>query len=299
MAIEPLKQTVLILSGLPASGKSVYAQSWVAEDPKKRVEINYDDLRLQMFGPGHRWNRADEDKMKAHALTLFKIALVDGKDVIISNTSLTRRARQRWIDTAKEFGVEAELLEINPGIGVCIARDSLREEGKRVGEAVISRMALFTGFYDWKTILGGRMAVIFDVDGTLADTSKRVHYVQGEKKDWHSFFAECHLDEPIQPIVNLAKDFAALDYEIIIVSGRPTDECGIKTEDWLIKHGVPYDHLFMRNGGDFREDTIIKQEILDLLPKESIAYVVDDRDSVVAMWRKNGLTCLQAAPGNF
>lgn len=329
--ISPILQKVLLLSGLPASGKSGYAETWVAEDPRKRVEINYDSLRLQMFGPGHRFNRADEDKMKAQALTLFEIALSDKKDVIVSNTSLTRGARQRWIDAAKKHSVEVELMEINPGIDVCIERDRTRTDGKRVGEAVISRMALFTGFYDWKVILGGRMAVVFDVDGTLADTSHRAHFVNGSigkcrkcgewfkceaelstctnkgcdgrilsrEKDWRSFFRDCHLDPPIEPIVNLAKDFKALNYEIIVVSGRPDDECGIKTEDWLRQHEVPYDHLFMRKGGDFREDTIIKKEILELLPKKDIAFVVDDRDSVVAMWRNEGLTCLQAAKGDF
>lgn len=35
------------------------------------------------------------------------------------------------------------------------------------------------------------------------------------------------------------------------------------------------------------------------LPRERIAMVFDDRDKVVAMWRRQGLTCLQVAPGDF
>ena len=33
--------------------------------------------------------------------------------------------------------------------------------------------------------------------------------------------------------------------------------------------------------------------------RTSVAAVLDDRDSVVAMWRAMGLTCLQVAPGAF
>ena len=48
----------------------------------------------------------------------------------------------------------------------------------------------------------------------------------------------------------------------------------------------------------------LKQHWLDdLFPIDSkrldIVCVFDDRDKVVDMWRKNGLTCMQVAPGNF
>ena len=55
----------------------------------------------------------------------------------------------------------------------------------------------------------------------------------------------------------------------------------------------------MRNSGDRRPDVEVKQEILDYLPKDRIRCVLDDRDQVVDMWRKNGLTCLQVAEGTF
>jgi len=35
------------------------------------------------------------------------------------------------------------------------------------------------------------MIYIFDIDGTLADVSHRLHYITGETKDWDAFFAAC------------------------------------------------------------------------------------------------------------
>jgi hypothetical protein len=32
---------------------------------------------------------------------------------------------------------------------------------------------------------------------------------------------------------------------------------------------------------------------------EGIAFVVEDRDKVVAMWRELGLTCFQCQPGTY
>jgi hypothetical protein len=92
----------------------------------------------------------------------------------------------------------------------------------------------------------------------------------------------------------------ASGYKVILVSGRSIGHgCGLKTEDWLLEHHVPYDWLFMRADGDHRPDHQIKEEILQHLPIGSIRYVLDDRDQVVAMWRKHGLRCLQVAPGGF
>jgi hypothetical protein len=86
---------------------------------------------------------------------------------------------------------------------------------------------------------------------------------------------------------------------VIVISGRPKDMTGKGTEEWLKQMPWPVRHLFLREGGDSRHDYIIKEEILELLPKERIKYVFEDRDQVVAMWRKHGLTTLQVADGSF
>ncbi len=51
----------------------------------------------------------------------------------------------------------------------------------------------------------------------------------------------------------------------------------------------------MRREGDYRQDFVVKSEILDRILAEDneIAFIVDDRPSVVSMWRERGLTCLQ------
>lgn len=324
MKILDRKPEVLILTGLPASGKSTAAREWVAEDPDSRRRLNWDDLRLEMFGPTWKWNRADEAKMKEASFELAHAYLASGLSVVIDNTNLTQAARAKWETLAKAYGITPEVHEISTPIETCIARDRQRGAA-RVGRAVIERMALFYGFIDWSQVPG--RFVIVDVDGTLANLSHRrghvvpiFHHKEGclvpdpkhgrcegcgakGEKDWAAFFAKAPADTPIKPIFDLVRTLSR-EYTILVVSGRGTD-IGIQTEDWLDQHwpnvgSLPrYRHLFMRQGGDYRPDFQVKGEIADLLPLDRVAYVIDDRDQVVQMWRDRGLTCLQVAKGDF
>jgi hypothetical protein len=58
----------------------------------------------------------------------------------------------------------------------------------------------------------------------------------------------------------------------------------------------------MRQERDYRQDYLIKEQILDfeiLTRYTQVLAVFDDRSTVVNMWRKRGLTTLQVAPGEF
>ena len=197
------KPSILIMCGLPASGKTTRAKEWVAEDPDHRVRINYDDLRIELYGKDWKFNRVEEEAMKEVALDRAAKALDEGKSIVIDNTNLTPWVRQKWITFAASYGIVAEVWEAPTDIWECIERDSKREGKARVGRAVIERMALFNGFIDWndKEIYNPDCRfVIFDIDGTLADTSHRAHYMQQKPKNWKSFFDECHLDPVKEPI---------------------------------------------------------------------------------------------------
>jgi hypothetical protein len=60
-----------------------------------------------------------------------------------------------------------------------------------------------------------------------------------------------------------------------------------------------YHELLLRRDDDMRQDAAVKREILQQLDKSKILFVVEDRSRVVEMWRSEGLTCLQCAPGEF
>lgn len=143
--------------------------------------------------------------------------------------------------------------------------------------------------------------VLFDIDGTLALIDHRRPLLDGEKPDWRTFNSKMGDDTPNRPVVELYKAlWDSQKYQLILISGRGEEYRKI-TETWLIWNSIPFEELLMRPMNDFRPDTDIKKEILDQLRSEGkeIAFVVDDRNSVVDMWRRNGITCLQCAEGDF
>lgn len=158
-----------------------------------------------------------------------------------------------------------------------------------------------------------KKAIIFDTDGTLSNNQHRQHYLTGDKKDWDGFYSEIDKDTPNEAVVDIAwlvffgikmlnLTGNPFSHEIVFCTGRP-EKYRKATENWLASYLFPdleY-KLFMRKDGDHRPDYIVKEEMISELKENGLyPYVVfDDRKQVVDMWRRNGITCLQCAEGDF
>ena len=140
--------------------------------------------------------------------------------------------------------------------------------------------------------------VIFDIDGTLADVSERIHHVSKKPKNWNAFFAGMAQDKAIHSMVRLCNLLYDSGIQIMLCSGR-SEEHRQQTVEWLAQQGVNYHDLLLRKEKDRRSDTEVKRELLAALDKSKILFVVEDRSRVVEMWRSEGLVCLQCAPGEF
>ena len=150
--------------------------------------------------------------------------------------------------------------------------------------------------------------VIFDLDGTLADITKRreMSTKDNGKIDWDVFFEPNNIwfvlpNEPVITMAQLLSD----KHRIVIFSGR-SKATKDETKRWLKKFDVPFDVIKMRptsNEWKFMPDDELKQHWLDLLfkdeKKQDILCVFDDRQKVVDMWRRNGITCFQVDDGKF
>ena len=150
-----------------------------------------------------------------------------------------------------------------------------------------------------------KKTVIFDLDGTLALIDKRrALATKSGKMDWDVFFDRDNikLDVPNTPVIKMAQMLDSQGFNIVIFSGR-SKATYRTTRQWLIQNDVPFDDLHMRSthkDEHFMKDSDLKQLWLDaLIDKDDVFAVFDDRQQVVDMWRKNGLTTFQVADGNF
>ncbi len=140
--------------------------------------------------------------------------------------------------------------------------------------------------------------VIVDIDGTICDSSHRMHHIEKDPKDWAAWYAGCIDDQPIEPILRLVKALS-WDSRIVLVTGR-SDTARVQTEAWLEKHWVSHERLLMRREGDHRPDTVVKAEIYRKhFEPGRVWLVLEDRARVVGMWRDLGLTCLQVRDGDY
>lgn len=143
-------------------------------------------------------------------------------------------------------------------------------------------------------------AIIIDLDGTLCDVSHRTHFVKQSPPDWQGFFDACVDDTPNPAVAALYRMARCTSHLIIYVSGRPETHRE-QTLQWLNQYGLSGHVLLMRPSGDYRPDQIVKRELYEahIAGRYDVLFTVDDRNSVVKMWRDLGLTCFQVAEGDF
>ena len=144
--------------------------------------------------------------------------------------------------------------------------------------------------------------IIVDLDGTLTNVEHRLHFIKQEPPDWDAFFLACADDKPNWPVLYtvaaLYDYFATDEVCMVFFSGRGAIARDA-TVTWLAEYQIQYDELRMREEGDFRPDDTLKREWLEEIGVENVLFCIDDRQSVVNMWRDMGLTCFQVAPGDF
>lgn len=146
------------------------------------------------------------------------------------------------------------------------------------------------------------MKIVFDLDGTLADSTERAQrfLIDPPKKDWKGFNEAAFHDKPLWQTVDIFKQMIEAGHIVEIWTGRGA-EVYVETIDWLTKH-TSVQHMVslnvrMRPIGDHLHDDDLKKEWSEQFGKPDLVF--EDRQRVVDMWRSIGVVCYQVAPGDF
>lgn len=136
------------------------------------------------------------------------------------------------------------------------------------------------------------LAVIFDVDGTLADVCGVRHYVTDDpkRKNFEKFHAGASFCPPHRWVVDEAQAFADAGIAVFVVTAR-REKWRYRTSTWLRKWGVPVTALLMRADHDDRKDFEVKTDILSTL-RNAGCYVIhafDDNPNVIALWESENI----------
>ncbi|MEU4204388.1 hypothetical protein AB0B79_02780 [Streptomyces sp. NPDC039022] len=138
-----------------------------------------------------------------------------------------------------------------------------------------------------------RPLAVFDLDGTLADTGHRQHFLERRPRDWKGFFAAAPDDPPLAAGVELARQ-SAEECEVVYLTGRP-ERCRRDTLAWLGQHGLPEGRLYMRPNEDRRPARYTKLELLRRLAAgREVRRVVDDDELVCDACEQAGYPVVRA-----
>ena len=146
-------------------------------------------------------------------------------------------------------------------------------------------------------------AVIFDMDGTLANVSSIRHYLRRYDesksrniKDFNAFHAESVNVPAHSHVVNAAQMAHMLGHAVLIVTAR-RHMWRNHTAWWLAMHDVPSDMLMMRNDNDNRQDYEVKRDMLATIRKAyNVIHAWDDNPSIVRLWNEHDIP-VSVVPG--
>lgn len=134
--IKMNKPTLTIMCGIARSGKS----TWINDNRKDSVVISPDKVRSEIFG--HQFFTNAEDFIWGITKAMARIILEQGKDVLIDATHITFGSRSTWVKIAEQYNANFEIVWIKTSMAECILRNERSEEGKKLPDGVIEKMAI-------------------------------------------------------------------------------------------------------------------------------------------------------------
>ena len=133
-----MNNTLYITVGLPGSGKSTYVKNFIKD---KDIEYLSSDSLRAIYG------KSEEDQtvtplVFGHIKRKVDELLKDGKNVLVDATSVNRKERSDYINTAKKYGAKVVAIVFKMDRQGLIDRNKKRGEqgGRVVPDFVIDKM---------------------------------------------------------------------------------------------------------------------------------------------------------------
>lgn len=286
------KLEMIITVGVSGSGKTTWAKAHVEHSPKQWVVISRDEARRELFPEfaphEYKHTKAREKKVSEYCESVFNLSTGLENNVIIADTNLNPAYRELWKKRGEENGYEVTFQDFP------MTYEEILQRNQHRGTTSVPSTVLLRQWKQWCEYAGRRKyvpdetkrkAILVDIDGTIA--------LKGDRSPFQ--WDRVGEDKPRSFIIDLLRCYLShyMDDEVIFLSGRDS-VCRHETLNWIAKHmNIPiYNiHLHMREEGDMRKDSIVKEELFwgYVADNYNVLAVFDDRPQVVEMWHDIGL----------
>lgn len=296
------KLKILILIGIPGSGKSTWAKEFVRSN-ESWTRVCRDDFREMLKNSGVVENKVENIINELVDATIEQ-SLLKKMNVIIDNTNLKVKYINDIIEKFK-YSADIDYRVFDISLDKAIERNNNRT--KNVGKPMLVKMnaeyKILMDSFNFQPVkkierrpvvqpdFNSKLqdAVIFDIDGTLAHMGRRGPF------DW----MQVYKDDVNEIVAEQLEFHKSKGRKVFVVTGRD-EVCREVTSDWLELHGIEFDEMFMRPKDDYRKDTLIKREIYEneIVGKYNLLCVYDDRLQVLDMWYDEGIFTFNVNQGN-
>lgn len=300
------KLRAIMTVGCSASGKNTWVDEFVEDEAElyryssgrsgaEWVVIERDVIRFTdiIDNKGvkdwtkYKFTRARENRVTEIQDKMLEDAVENGKNVIICETNLNPKNRPRLVHQLSSMGFEVEFKEFEADLNTLWKRDAQRAGG-------VGHLVIYKQYQQWLEYKGARKyvaddslpdAIVFDVDGTLAQMHNRGPF------DWKRVGEDHYRRE----ICDMLVGYADQGKMIVIASGRD-GSCEGLTKTWLEQGDLLIDDFYIRPEGNTEKDYVIKERMLwEMAKKYNIVAWVDDRPQVSNHLRLLGVNIIQVA----
>ena len=148
MVLEQLRKSdIILLCGLPGSGKSHFARKYFKKTGRKR--INRKEIRkylYEMFSFNDEWKEEyfcdnQEILVKYIEKKILEHLLFNNEKVLIDNISVSEKSRVDYINMAAKMKKSISAVYINTDMAVCMERNRTRDKSDAVPESLIANLS--------------------------------------------------------------------------------------------------------------------------------------------------------------
>lgn len=294
-------QKILMLRGIPGTGKTDAAFAWVAENKGWHMRVSRSDISEQLYG---RFYDTLTDEHELATVSHMQHSMVNGAlkahlSVVIDDPNLDAQTIREWMSLADRYKVKFENRDFEADFTTALRNTQMPEEAfrKHYNFTVKGKLApmpekpevqhLDATTFTYVPDESLPPAYICDLDGTVFKMVGRSPFAYHRVDE----------DELIENVARVVKILAG-HAEIVFMTGRE-DVCRELSKVTLESHGFVVNYMYMRPEGD--KDTPDQQLKLDLFNEHvrhnfNVLGVFDDRRKVCKMWEEIGLTLFRVGP---
>ncbi len=148
MTLDQLRKSdIVLICGLPGSGKSHFARKYFKKSGRKR--INRKEIRkhlYEMFSFNDEWKEEyfcenQEILVKYIEKKILEHLLFNSEKVLIDNISVSEKSRIDYVNLALKMKKTISAVYINTELDVCMERNRSRDKEDAVPESLIANLS--------------------------------------------------------------------------------------------------------------------------------------------------------------